>query len=65
MSPEKLLGLPRSGELIILPGGGEAPLRLSSRTLPAGPAEVKQRVQSKAHRLLRNLIALRKDGKKK
>jgi hypothetical protein len=65
MSTEKLLGLPRSGELIILPDGGEAPLRLPMRALPGGTAGAEQKPRDKARRLLRRLIAVRKDGKKR
>ncbi len=63
MSPAKLLGLLKSGDMIIVPGAGNVALRVRPQTFLHARMDAADHNQLNSRKLLRDLIARRK-GKK-
>ena len=58
--PARILELLRSGDAIIIHDGGSAPLRSPAHDRPGAG----RRASGEARKMLRELIALRKEGKR-
>ena len=64
MSPAKRLGLFQSGDLIIVPAGAVASLRMRPQPGPGVRAGAEDGAAPKSRRLLHSLIVARKGGTK-
>ena len=65
MSPAKLLSHLRTGDLIIVPGGGNAPARPRPLAFLPSRVDAENGNEGNPRKLLRSLIARRRRGEKK